>query len=248
MHILLTRPQRESIDAALTLKQMGHDVSLVPLLEILPLDEEARDQRIAEILDGGKPDSVICVSKNAVYWGLPKLMERWREAREEASWFALGSGSAEALAALSVESVVPAKSQSESLLDISELQQASGQRVLYIVGENGRTLIENELKTRGADVLRWEVYRRRPDQAAAEQLQRMNRVPDLLTAMSGESLLALDQALPESNRRDWLSKTLLVPSERVAMLARERGFGRVEVVAVTEKDWPLNYLRDEASL
>src|SRR5210317_699610 len=100
MHILLTRPQRESTEAALTLRQMGHDVSVIPLIEILPVDEAARDQRIVEILDGGKPDSVICVSKNAVYWGLPQLMERWRETRNEASWFALGSGSAEALAAL----------------------------------------------------------------------------------------------------------------------------------------------------
>lgn len=248
MHILLTRPQGESIGAARALTNLGNQVSLVPLIEILPLDEEARCRRLAELLEYGKPDWVICVSKNAVMWGLPQLMEAWPEGRKEAKWFALGRGSAEALGAFGVESISPPLSQSESLVDMAEMQKVNDKRLLYVAGENGRTLIEDELKIRGAEVLRWEVYRRRPDQAAADQLASMNEVPDVLTAMSGDSFLALDQALPESGRKAWLSKRLLVPSERVAKLADDRGFKNIQVVAVTEKDWPLSYLQDEAGL
>lgn len=242
MHILLTRAERDSYKLARALQGLGHQISMVPLLEIQPLDEEAREQRLAEILAEGKADGVICISKNSAIWGLPPLLKQWPTVDKEAEWFALGGGTAEVLHALGVEAVAPSQAQSEGLLNMPELQEVSGRRLLYVAGENGRPTIETELVSRGAEVLRWDVYRRRPDQAAAEELLRLADVPDVLTVMSADSLLALDQAVPEPTREEWLVKLLVVPSQRVANLADKMGFLNINVVPVSEKDWPMDYL------
>lgn len=248
MHILLTRQQSESESTAVALEALGHRVSIVPTLEIQPVDESARQQRIVEILETGRPDSIICVSKNAVLWGVPQLLQQWPDAVIEAQWFALGSGTARALELFGVIAIAPKQARSEDFLDVEELKDIAGQKTLYLAGEGGRQLIESELGSRGAMVMRCDVYRRRPDLAASELLSQMNGIPDVLTAMSGESLLALDQALPENCRDKWASKLLLVPSERVAELAASRGFHRVQVVTVREKDWPITYLQTQADL
>lgn len=241
MHILLTRPPGDSRNLAQALEQLGHQVSKVPLLEIQPLDEAAREQRLAEILSLGEPDGIVCASKHSVIWGLPQLIRYWPNAKENADWYAIGGGTAAALLTLGVTALTPQHAKSEGLLELPALQQVTGRRLLYIAGEDGRLLIETELERRGATVSRWEVYRRRPDLAAGDALMQIE-VPDVLTAMSGDSVLALDQALPANSRKEWLGKRLVVPSERVAALARQRGFLDPTIVSVTEKDWPLDYL------
>ncbi len=249
MRILLTRPLPELEPLGSRLAALGFEPIKVPLIEIQPLDEEARRAQLHQLIAGAPPDLVICVSRNAVLWGVPLLLASYPQLAADALWFGLGEGTAAQLRSFHIQARVSERgSDSEALLDLPELQQLTDKRVLYLVGEGGRQHIEAGLLERGGRVARWEVYRRRPDQSAAAALAKLNASPDLLTAMSGDTLAALHRALPAADQSAWLQGRLLVPSERVAALARDLGFRQVVVVPVRGGDWPADYLAEQAAL
>ncbi len=252
LHILLTRPAGDELLAAQSLRELGMQVSHVPALEIQPLEEDSRRQRLDEIFAALRPEIIICASRNAVIWGLPLLLEQQENSGNGATWFAIGQATAAALETFAVKAIAPAgSSRSETFLAMPQLERVAGKDILYVAGEEGRRTIEDELVARGGRLKRWDVYRRRPNPDVARALTKLPEIPDILTAMSGDSLLALDEAVAEMSTdqgTQWHQKRLLVPSERVAQLAASLGYVQVEIAEVTESIWPVDYLCKLADL
>ena len=206
MRIWVTRTEPGATRQAAALAARGFGVLKVPVLGIEPLQTGQPE---------GSFDVVIFVSEHAVACA---AANGWRTG----SAMPIGTATAQALLAYGVEPGWPAQANAQGVVDV--LAPSPPRRVLVVKGLGGRTTLQDWLRTRKRTVVEWDVYRRVPLDAAISG----ERV-DAIVASSGDGLRVVEQ-LWFAERRD-ARLPLLVPSERVADLAKTMGFERVVVTA-----------------
>ncbi len=216
MTVILTRPEGEN--ELLARRLADFDVLTLPLIRLSELPLASGQKKIITDLD--LFDEIIFVSKSAVRFAMPHLENYWPQWPLRLVWLAVGSGTAEELEAFSVRACFPSSAGSEGLLALPELQDVSGHRILISRGKGGRELLATELVRRGASVEYLESYERSP--LVQSQLA---TVPDgsTLVATSAE---IMESAFGQLNGRQSVMN-IVVPSERIETLARERGFMKV---------------------
>ena len=108
-------------------------------------------------------DLVIFTSQVAVErtLGDPSLAPRFREAAAGARIVAVGTATGEALSARGISTDVEAGGSGESVLERLP-GNLGGQRVLLPCGEDAAVDLPEQLRSRGAHVLRWVLYRKVP--------------------------------------------------------------------------------------
>lgn len=223
LRVLVTRPAAQSAPLRERLAAAGAQVHSLPLLQILPpRDAVAARERL---LDGRHANFWLFTSANAVR-GAARLGATgglvpadWPE-----TLFAIGRGTASAVAALGREALAPEGATSETLLMWPELEQVDGLDVLVVTGEGGRGLIADTLAERGALVRIARTYRRERVAHALEEVQAALAGVHVVVLTGGESLEALVALVPEPQRAALHGLTLVVPSTRVVELARRLGF------------------------
>ncbi len=229
--ILVTRPAGQGEELAAALRRAGHEVHLQPLLELRSAGSPAPAQR-AMLLDLDRYHHVIFISANAVRFGLDWIDDYWPQLPAGLNWYAVGEATAALLANRGLAPLTPGpEMSSEGLLALPPLRQPAGERVLLVKGCGGRDRLRSELAARGAQVDELACYRRVcPDLPAGELGRRLRRWrPDAILISSGEGLANLLGLLSREESTNLRGVRLLVPSERVARLAREAGFNRVTV-------------------
>lgn len=223
LRVLVTRPAGQSAPLREQLAAAGAQVRMLPLLQILPpQDSEAARARL---LESRAAHLWLFTSANAVRGAArigvagELLPADWPE-----TLFAIGRGTAGALAALGRQSLAPEGATSEALLLWPELQQVGGLEVLVVTGEGGRGLLADTLAERGALVRVARTYRREPVAHSTEDALAALAGIDVVLLTGGESLEALLRLLPPAQLADLRRLTLVVPSKRVVELARRLGF------------------------
>lgn len=232
--LLLTRPAAECEALAATLAEAGVFSRSLPLLETEALAETPAQR--ATILDLDRYNAVIVVSKPAARLALG-LIERHR-ARPATGprWFSVGAATAQLLDHYlqphGLQASCPsAGDDSEALLALPQLDEAlrvPSPRVLIMRGEGGRELIAETLRQRGVTVDYLELYRRVRPQYPAGTLTRLIE-QEHLNALLVSSAQGLDNLcqLAAGARAELARLPLLVPSPRVAELARAAGARQV---------------------
>jgi uroporphyrinogen-III synthase len=179
----------------------------------------------------GRYDVVVFVSPSAVHQG-----SRWLGAGTRT--LAVGAGTAGDLAKRGVKNVLypTAGADSEALLELPELARVSGQHILIVRGQGGRSLLGDTLAARGARVEYAECYRRvRPRSAAAPVLAAWAAGElHAVTVNSGEALQNLLELVGAEGRHRLLDTPLFVPHARVA--AQAAGARAREVVVAGAGD------------
>jgi uroporphyrinogen-III synthase len=174
---------------------------------------------------------VVFVSPSAVHQG-----SRWLGAGTKT--LAVGAGTAGDLAKRGVKNVLypTAGADSEALLELSALARVSGQHILIVRGQGGRSLLGDTLAARGARVEYAECYRRvRPRSDAAPVLAAWAAGElHAVTVNSGEALQNLLELVGAEGRHRLLDTPLFVPHARVA--AQAAGAGAREVVVAGAGD------------
>ena len=227
--VLVTRPAGQGNELCAALERAGFTAHSLPLLQLLPLAEPDPAQRQL-VLDLDHFHHVIFVSGNAVRWGMAWIESCWPQLPVGLHWYAVGEATATALSAHGVKVLTPGIDMtSEGLLALPQLRQVSGQRVLIIKGEGGRATLASELGRRGARVDELACYRRGPPALAAGELARKLSQWDIGVVMisSGEGLANMLALLSPAETTKFMDIILLVPSQRVAQMARAAGFSRV---------------------
>ncbi|TKS53175.1 uroporphyrinogen-III synthase [Luteimonas yindakuii] len=147
---------------------------------------------------------------------------------------AVGAGSCAALRAAGVaDAVAPEREDSEGLLAMPQLAtgEVRGRTVGLVTAPGGRGRIAAELATRGARVVRADVYVREPLPLDAEQVARLlatGDAPLLLPLTSGEALQRVLDALPAAAAQRLRTARVVAASERLAELARDAGFAQAQ--------------------
>ena len=149
-------------------------------------------------------------------------------------WLAVGAGTAAALHRAGVADVLaPTRMDSEGLLSLAPLQQPAGRSVGMVTAPGGRGLIAPTLAQRGARIVRAEVYVRRPVPPSPRALARLRALdaPLCLALSSGEALQHILDSMPADLLGRLRGARVLAASERLAQLARARGFDDVLVAS-----------------
>lgn len=226
--ILVTRPREQSAGLVESLQRLGGRVELLPAVEIEPLAVS-----LTELSQdfGGRPGLLLFVSANAVRHGLgqlpARLLESWKTG-------AVGEATARALrgAGCRVDLLPAGRQDSEGLLQLPQLQDIKGQRVLIVRGEGGRELLAESLVQRGARVDYLEVYRRTCPQVDTQQLvEKWDQRVQLALVTSSALLDNLCRMLGTDGTVKLKQTPLVVVSERTLAEARQRGFQRLRCAA-----------------
>ena len=209
--VLVTRPKHQAQELVAAVEALGGSAVQFPCIEIVPREN-------ADILaDAGQlkdPDIAIFVSPNAVKYGFT--------CAGKARIAVVGPATATAVEAAgrSVDIRPAAGFDSEHLLAEPALQAVQGSNVRIIRGNEGRELIADTLRSRGARVEYLSVYARRaPGYSAAElaafEARWRSGEVDVVTVMSVESLTNLVVLLPEWCRQQLGQTRLVTPAARV---------------------------------
>src|SRR5690606_13700363 len=151
----------------------------------------------------------------------------------------VGGGTAAALAAQGVRvAAVPARQESEGLLELAAFDAGTNDRCWIVRGRDGREVLADGLRARGVAVTFIDVYERRLpalDTTALLQRWRAGRV-DALVAASAACLSNLHALLDAQGRRFLGETQLVVPTERMLKLALELDIRPAPLVAAGASD------------
>lgn len=227
LRILISRPQPQANQLANQLQTLGAVTECLPAIEIQPLSPSPEIRNIIMNID--QFDVVICVSQHAAQLTGEYLDEYWPQPAVGVRWYALGKGTSRALEAWGVTAAIPENGiDSESLLAQPGLQQVAEQKIAILKGQGGRPLLEETLSRRGAHVIPVALYERHiPAYSHAQLTHSLTDFdPQVLVALSAETLDNL-LAMSEKHAINITQKAVVVPGERVAQHAKERGFASV---------------------
>lgn len=231
--ILVTRPQGQAAGLAQAIRAAGGEPYCVPAIEILPLEDPAPFEAVADRL--ASFDLAIFVSRNAVRSALGLLRRRGRAWPAGLRVATVGQGSRAELEGEGFTGVIaPAAGfDSEALLALPELAAVRGRRIVIFRGDGGRPLLGDVLASRGATVEYAACYRRvRPAGTGLPAL--WSRGVDAVAVSSAEGLDNFIEMLGDGALGKLAAVALFVPHARVAQSAARHGLARVVVAGPTD--------------
>jgi len=219
--VLLTRPLAKSNELAKLLSEKNVFSVCHPLVEAHALDNMTN---LASISDA---DIVIAISENSVRFSRHKI-NAWPQ---NCRYFAVGSATQNQFNALGITADIPDYPTSEGLLKLPGLSQVKHKNVTIIRGHGGRELLAESLTQRGANVSYLEVYDRQLIKMNVQDCERQWQQAQINTIVvtSGEILQHIYANVGE-NSLSWLQEQwLVVPSERIAIMAKNLGARNVSI-------------------
>ena len=236
LHVLVTRPEHQAEHLCQLIEQQGGVTVRFPTIEIVEIDILPENLTLATnpLLKLSNCRWLLFTSANAVNFAL-KANGGKIAGFKVAQVGAIGQATAKALqlAGLQVDLMPTTGFDSEALLAMPELQQVNDQNILIVRGQGGREELANVLRSRGANVDYWEVYRRvipKIQNNAVFVLLEQDLL-DVIIITSYEALQNLMAMLDTDYHKKLVKIPLVVISDRISRLAAELGFMRI---AVTE--------------
>lgn len=244
--VLVTRPAHQAQGLAERIRAAGGDAFVFPALAIEAVPHADLAASLARLATA---DVLVFASPNAACFGMAAIRAAGG-LPVAAQVFAVGPGTARALADTGVDGViVPHGQDSEALLALPALQDLAGRRVLIVRGVGGRPLLADTLAARGAQVAFLECYRRAcPHADPAPLLARWQAGGvDAVTVASAETLYNLAHMLGEPGASLLVHTPLFAPHAKIAEAARR--FGVVRAITTEGGDAGLadglvNWFRD----
>ncbi|OCH05804.1 uroporphyrinogen-III synthase [Aliivibrio fischeri] len=245
MTILVTRPEQESQALCDALNQSGHPAISHPLITIHPGNELSQLPRLFSSLNDG--DFIIAVSQHAVEYTQKYLKQLQLEWKQEVNYIAVGQKSAQHLKKYISDPVhYPTHSDSEHLLALPVLQNATGKKAIILRGNGGRDLIYQVLNDLNVDVTYCEAYQRQAIafDASIKTREWQEKNVNTLIVTSGEQLSFFTSQFTGTDLNWVLKLRLLVPSERINQFAKELGYQHIETVGGASNSDLLHYISE----
>jgi uroporphyrinogen-III synthase len=227
-NIVVTRPAHQAEALASCIRTAGGDAILFPVIEIRDVEDPRALHAVIDRLH--EFDLAVFISPNAVAKALTAIAAR-RALPPQLAVAAIGAGSVKALARFGVDQVIaPAgRFDSEALLELPQLAQPRGKRVVVFRGEGGRELLGDSLQARGALVEYAQCYHRmrsKSDPAPLIDAWQRNAL-SAVTVTSSEGLRHLFDLVGTVGHAPLLKTPLFAPHPRIAQAARELGLATV---------------------
>lgn len=229
INILVTRPAHQAAFLSEGIRAAGGNPILFPVLEITDVKDLnpllALIDRIEEF------DWAIFVSPNAVNKVMPLIKAKRASLPPHLKFAVVGKGSADSLKSFGVDRVIAPTTRfdSEALLDLEELQQLSGKRVVIFRGNGGRQLLGDSLIQRGALLEYAECYHRaKPDVDASSLLEKWSQGEiNAVVITSSEGLHNLFDIMGKLGQQLLKTTPIFTTHERIAGIARDLGLEKI---------------------
>lgn len=231
--VVITRPLAQAKPLAQQVAALGRDAIVFPLLEILPLSDTTKLRSVLGKLDCYalvafvSPNAIDAAFEHVTHWP-PQL-----------PLAVVGEGSKAALAqhgltpanATIISPVDRLRTDSQTLLEVIDIEALRGKKVLIIRGETGRELLADALREKGIEVEQLAAYRRTAPVLDDDRRQTLLRLLDASAdwvITSSEALRFLLQMVRDVAGEAGVAKmqqqTLIVPHIRIAETAQSLGF------------------------
>lgn len=222
--IVVTRPQAQADALLQGIKRLGGTAIPFPLLEIKPVGDDAALRDITARLH--EFQLAIFISPNAVHFGMAAIKNAGGLPLALAV-ATIGLSSARALQEYGVQKVTAPQLRfdSEALLALPELQNVRDMHIVIFRGNDGRELLGDTLKSRGATVEYATCYQRSKPQQNIQSL--LAAKPDIISVSSSEALNNLTDMLGSSHLKQLYALPLFVSHQRIALAARQSGWQNV---------------------
>lgn len=225
IRIVVTRPVVQSQNLCNLIQQHGGHPICLPALCIEPI----LDPTSAIHLLGQHWDVIIYTSVNAV-----RFAANLNISNPIAKMIAaIGVSTAKELTRTGcTPNLIPEQYSSEGILELPELVQPTGMKILIVRGVGGRNLLSEVLIARGAKVSIAEVYKRSfPEMQVDSILTNWEEDMYIIMATSGEILDNIIALLGPTRYRKLLDSLIIVASERLQQYAETLGFSKVMCAA-----------------
>lgn len=233
LDIVVTRPAAQARPWQQLLQSHGATTIAIPVMDIAPIEASDQKQRAKQtLLKLDQFQIALFVSQNAVHYAADWIDNYWPQRPIDIDYFAVGTATAKAAQECGFDvTAAEAAMDSETLLQLPALKTVKNKKIVIFRGVGGRPTLENVLTERGATVTLCELYQRCLPPEASTTLNGLNlaKAPrkTVLSVHSGESLENLYSVIRDDQRAQLLALPLLVPGERVAQLARAKGFSEI---------------------
>lgn len=221
VRVLVTRPQHQAEHFCRLVEAAGGQVIRFPVLEIRDADDMSKVVEVSQRL--AHYDIAIFVSPNAVNKSIP-LLTRAQPLPARLQLAAIGRFTAAAMAEFGYPAhIFPEhKFNSEGLLELPEMQAVEGKRIVILRGNDGRELLADALRERGANVEYVAVYQRLKPKADAARLTRLmsHGEINLIAITSSQSVRNLFDMAGERERRLLSRAMFLLGSRRIEDTAK----------------------------
>jgi uroporphyrinogen-III synthase len=225
--IVVTRPAHQAGHLADLIHAAGGRPILFPVIEITAVSDPHPLNALIDRLE--QFDLAIFVSPNAAGQAMNLIRAR-RALPPGLKFAAIGRASVRELEKFGISEVLaPARFDSEALLELPELHDIAGRRIVIFRGEGGRELLGETLAVRGAIVEYAECYRRgRPPAEPGPLLAAWARNElDAVVVTSSEGLRNFFELVGPAGQRALAKTPVFVPHPRIEGTARELGLDRV---------------------
>lgn len=225
--LLITRFAPHADRLSILLNEVGVFSIAQPLLKVVKTDEfDCAD----EVLNNGY-DYIIAVSVNAVDYTDRAILSKWPTAR----YIAVGKATQVSLEKASQQRVLAPQEyfNSEGVLDLVELQNVKGKRILILRGKGGREFLADSLIERGATVDYYQPYQRvvveNIDYNLIKKCQQKKINGAIITSIELINQLV---CLCDDVDQGWLKNiTIYSASQRIADHAQTLGFHKTKVLS-----------------
>ena len=235
--LLNTRPQHQAHGLNVLVKEKGGVALACPTMSI---ELQALVNKPAN-LNGF--DYIVFISVNAVNAFVKLGFKLSKSEQACLDWFAIGKATYQAAtqSGLPITALSGEQFDSECLLQHPDLQRLNDRKVLIVKGQNGRDLLAQTFKQRGAVVEEWPLYRRQPlplCKAAWQTFKQANNPIVLATSVSSLECLIkmIKDSANQSELNTLLAKRLVVFSQRIKTSAIQLGWVGAIAVVSTQSD------------
>ena len=225
--VLSLRPAGQHGGLRAAARRRGACVLALSPFAIEPLSDAEHRKVLKQALAA---DIVIWTSPNAVRAAAAMQLLKMRPGQ---AWLAVGNGTRRALRHAGICAQAPSRMDSEGLLAMPELQQVRSRRVGLVTAPGGRGLLVPTLVERGAQLVRADVYARRPRAFGMRALAALDAAlvspRRMLLVLSSQD--ALQRLLAARTVSALANVAVVAASQRLADIARQSGFRRIAVAS-----------------
>jgi uroporphyrinogen-III synthase len=239
MITLVTRPSPAGEQLVDRLRALGRVAYHAPLIHFTSGKDLAKlPSALQQLRDG---DLICMLSQHAVSYANSAIKDAGLQWPNYVSYYAIGRTTALAMQHsnhLPIE-YPSGREISEEILLLPTLQNVAGKQVLIMRGNGGRELLGETLRQRGAIINYYECYQRCPIhyQGLEDSVHWQQTGIDTLVVTSGEMLQQLYNLVPDNYRSSWLLRCrLIVVSQRLATLAHQLGWNKIQIADNADND------------
>ena len=229
MHILLTRPLEDSSEMILKFKSLGHQVSHLPLIKILPLKHEETDSSLYK--------GIIFTSANAIKYLDLKNIDK------KILCFCVGSATEKVAKTKGFQNIYVASGNVENLKEIILQNFATSEgKLIYVTGQIISSDLDKKLNTEGYNLKRIINYKAiEQEKFNIDEIEKLKeKTPDVVYVYSQNSAISFLNMIKNYNLQSfWINTNLMCISEKTSSILNEIKWKKIFLFSSGEEEFLL---------